>query len=57
MKDRAIKAFEDSADVKRRFVKEYADKISHQFDASLDISSRVKRSVEYFRDRRADKSR
>ena len=28
MKDRAIKAFEESADVKRRFVQEYADKIS-----------------------------
>ncbi len=28
MKDRALKAFEDSADVKRRFVQQYADKIS-----------------------------
>lgn len=27
MKDKAIKAFEESADVKRRFVREYADKI------------------------------
>jgi len=28
MKDKAIKAFDDSADVKRRFVKEYADRIA-----------------------------
>lgn len=28
MKDRALKAFEDSADVKRQFVREYADKIT-----------------------------
>jgi D-sedoheptulose 7-phosphate isomerase len=28
MKDKAIKAFEDSADVKRRFAREYADKIA-----------------------------
>jgi D-sedoheptulose 7-phosphate isomerase len=28
MKNKAIKAFEDSADVKRRFVREYADKIA-----------------------------
>ena len=28
MKHKAIKAFEESADVKRRFVQEYADKIA-----------------------------
>ena len=29
MKDRAIRAFDDSADVKRRFVRDYADRIVH----------------------------